>query len=110
MQMYYGISVPSGWKATRITAYISDLSDGSQRTTRIAVASRKIVNIGQGSSSSDYLTSHLALNNSNTSNAERTFATAYTQTPANPTNCYLYIASQSSHAIFTGAMVRIERV
>ena len=110
MQMYYGISVPSGWKATRITVYVSDLSDGSQRTTRIAVASRKIVNIGQGSSSSDYLTSHLPLNNSNTSNTERTFTTAYTQNPANPTNCYLYIASQSSYAVFTGSMVRIERV
>ncbi len=110
MQMYYPIVVPYNWKATRITVYVSTLSDGSQRSTRIAVASRKIVNLGQGSSSSDYLTSHLALNNSNTSNAERTFSTPYTQTPANPTNCYLYIASQSSHAIFTGAMVRIERV
>ena len=110
MQLYFPISVPSGWKATRITVYVSNGSDGSQMNVQIAVASRKIINIGQGSATSNYITSHLALTNSNTSNAERTFAAAYTQTAANPTNCYLYVATQSPHAIFTGASVRIERV
>jgi hypothetical protein len=108
MQMYFPIVVPEGWKATAILVYITKGNDNSQMSVRIAVASRKIINIGQGSSASDYLTSHLALNNSNTSNALRTFATPYT--PDGTTNCYLYVGSQSEHTIMTGASVRIERV
>lgn len=110
MQMYFPIVVPSLWKATAILVYITQGNTNAQMSVQISVASRKIVNISQGSSTSNYITSHLPLSSSNTSNSLRTFATAYTQTPSNPTNCYLYVASQSEHTIVTGGYVQIERV
>jgi hypothetical protein len=111
MQIYVRCGpVPEGWKAVSVIAYVSDRSDGSQMNVRIAVASRKIKNISQGSSASDYFTSHLALSNSHTSNAERPFSSSFTQTSATPRNLYLYIATQSANATFTGGRIRIERV
>ena len=109
MQMYFPIdNIPSGWKGTAILVYITQGDTNAQMNVRIAVASRKIINIGQGGATANYVTSHLALSNSNTSNALRTFSTAFT--PDGSTNCYLYVASQSEHTIVTGGYVQIERV
>jgi hypothetical protein len=112
MQLYNKLGpIPAGWKAVAITVYISDKSDGSQKSTRIAVASRSIFNSPSiGSNTSDFITSHLSLINAHTANVLRPFSVAFVQTPASPRNLYLYIGSQSADAVFVGGELRIERV
>jgi hypothetical protein len=77
MQMYITTTIPEGWRATAILVNYTHHVSGAQVSVPVCCVSRKIANIDQGSSTSDYFTEHLAFNTSNhTSNTKRAFGTS----------------------------------
>ena len=108
MQMYITTVILESWKATGIKVNYIHHSTGAQVSVPVCVVSRKIANIGQGSSLTDYFTEHLAFNtSSHTSNTERAFGTAYVGSYLS--YIIIYLATTDSAHVFTGGYIKLER-
>ena len=107
-QLYITLSIPEGWTASGILVNFTSLSNGNQVSVPVCCVSRKIANIGQGSSLTDYVTNHLTFSNSTTSNTFRAFNTAYPG--SHLSHLVIFMAVQNPMYVLTGGYIKIQRV
>ena len=108
MQMYITAVIAESWKATAILVNFTHHVSGAQVAVPVCCVSRKIANIGQGSSLTDYFSEHLAFNtSSHTSSTERAFGPAYVGSRLS--YIIAYLATTDSTYIFTGGYIKIVR-
>ena len=106
-KLYITLSILEYWHASGILANITSLSNGSQVAVPICCVSRKIANIGQGSSLEDYVSNHLTFSSFETSNTFRLFNTSYSG--SHLSYLVIFMAVQNPAYVFTGGYIKIQR-
>jgi hypothetical protein len=106
-QLYITLSIPEGWIASGILVNFTSLSNCNQVPVPVCCVSRKIANIGQGPSLTDYVTNHLTFSNSTIPNTFRAFNTAYAG--SHLSYLIIFMAVQNPNYVLTGGYIKIQR-
>ena len=103
-QLYITLSVPEHWIANGILVNFTSLSNAAQVSVPVCCASRKIANIGLGSSLEDYASNQLTFSSSTISNTFRALNTAYGG--SHLSYLVIFMAVQNPNYVLTGGYIK----